>query len=213
MNPGFGPLSPWLPRGSAFVLSFAAHTALLSWLLTVTVKVTIPPPAPIALELVRKPPQLPPLGAKNMLTARPRAHMFAARHDDWAVAATTEGGGNGPRRVPSNYADTVKDRIIAKLEYPKNAYITVRSATTGKFVTIPLQCTIPYQITVGNDGRMISYRIEPCGQPLLDAAAEAALMKAGPFPPPPDLGAKEYVIYGSANFLIQTGTAASGVRR
>lgn len=135
----------------------------------------------------------------------PPAHTFTARQDDWVAAAPMEGSGIGPRHVPPAYADEVKSRIVAKLDYPPGAVFKAPQGFKGDPKILRRQCTIPYEITVDRNGRMISHRLEPCGDSLLDAAAEAALLKAGPFPPPPDLGAEQYVIYGSANFRIQGG--------
>ena len=156
-------------------------------------------PAPMPVE--EPPPPPPAIAAPKVVEAPPPGHAFSLRDDDWAPAVPVTGSGKGPRRVPPVYADEVKSRIIAKIDYPPDALYPKPKGFKGDPEVLRRQCTIPYEITVDRNGRMTSHSIEPCGDPLLDAAAEAALLKAGPFPPPPELGADHYVIYGSANFL------------
>lgn len=108
-----------------------------------------------------------------------------------------------PRRVPSDYADKVKARVVANLVRPDGAVFKAQAGDKADATYLRRQCTIPYEITVDREGKMVSYQIESCGDKLLDAAAEAALQKSGPFPPPPNSGAATYVIYGSANFRAQ----------
>ncbi len=217
-------------RYAALALSLAAHAALLAWLLTArleAVKVS-PPPQAIMLEWLRSPipatptlqpkvslkvpPPRAPLVADKQLAAKPEAapaapklrHAFVSDDSDWvAVAPAAARGPVGPGRVPGDYADQVKARIVTKLERPPGAVFEVAPTSKGDPKNLLRQCTVPYQIVVDRQGRMISHQMESCGDDLLDAAAEAAILKGGPFPPPPDLGADHYIIYGSANFRAQ----------
>jgi protein TonB len=145
--------------------------------------------------------------------AAPPAHSFTSNADDWVIPSQTEGSGNGARRVPIDYADKVKAGITGNMYYPPDAVYVAPRGFRGDRRVLIRQCTIPYEIVIDRNGRMISHRIEPCDDNLLDAAAEAALLKAGPFPPPPDMGAEQYVIYGSANFRVNfsnKGISVSG---
>ncbi|CAG4884768.1 Protein TonB [Georgfuchsia toluolica] len=229
MNSAVASSPDWFSRGGAFVFSLMVHAALLVWLLTTTLGggPTALPPHVIALELVRPPP--PPTAPPALKDIKPQplphapapvkpqpkkpvelpapagapVHEFAKNDDDWVAVAPGAGtgrGAGGARRVPPDYADKVKTRVVAKLDYPPDAVYEPPPGYKGDPKQLKRQCTVPYEIVVDRNGKMISHHIEPCGDGMLDAAAEAALLKAGPFPPPPDLGAEQYVIYGSANF-------------
>jgi protein TonB len=50
---------------------------------------------------------------------------------------------------------------------------------------------------------MIDHKIDNCGDDRLDAAAHAALIKGGPYPPPPDTGASSYEIHGALVFTLR----------
>ena len=223
----------WLARCGALLLSLVAHGALLAWLLTATLggESVSSSARPILVELTRPPPPPPPPPQPPKETPRqperklaapakplpsqppapviqsgPPVHEFATNDNDWVAAVPGEGSGRGAggaRRVPPDYAVKVKSRIIAKLDYPQDAVYEAPRNFKGDPKVLKRQCTVPYEIVVDRNGRMISHHLDPCGDDLLDAAAEAALLKAGPFPPPPDLGADQYVIYGSANFRVQ----------
>ncbi len=140
-------------------------------------------------------------------------HALTGNDDDWVIPSQIEGSGNGARRVSIDYADKVKASITGNMYYPPDAVIEAPRGFRGDRRVLIRQCTIPYEIVIDRNGRMISHSIEPCDDNLLDAAAEAALLKAGPFPPPPDMGAEQYVIYGSANFRVNfssKGISVSG---
>jgi protein TonB len=123
---------------------------------------------------------------------------------EWAgIAASQNSITLVPRRVPSDYADKVKAKVVANLVRPDGAVYKAQAGEKADARSMLRQCTIPYEITVDREGKVLSFQIESCGDKLLDAAAEAALQKSGPFPPPPHAGAATYVIYGSANFRAQ----------
>lgn len=220
-----GQVSPGPNRGVALALSFVAHVALVFWLAETTMSGALtplpsqqvvaaelvrlpPPPAPPVVEpqkavkqyvAKRAPVEPTPQPEKSADSVRPQ-HTFASRNDDWGAPVAGGTSGKGARRVPSDYAEKVKSRVVAGLVRPADAVFKAPRGFKGDPRVLQRQCTIPYEITVDRQGNMISYRIEPCGDAALDAAAEAALQRSGPFPPPPGADAEEYVIYGSANF-------------
>lgn len=223
MSPVSGLFLGWTARCGALALSLAAHIALLAMLLVITLggEPAAPPPRSIMVELTRLPPPLPRKEAEKqperhrVLPIKPMLkkptipvvqsappHEFTTNDNDWVM--TVPGAGtSGPRRAPPDYADKVKTGIISNLFHPSAAVYEAPRGFKGDPKILKRQCTVPYEIVVDRNGKMISHHIEPCGDDLLDAAAEAALLKSGPFPPPPDLGAEQYVIYGSANFRVQ----------
>jgi protein TonB len=93
--------------------------------------------------------------------------------------------------APPDYAEKVKTRVNAAIVYPADA---------KRFLQ---QCWVEYTLTVDRNGNMLNYRIENCGDDRLDAAAQAALIKGGPYPPPPDSGAASYEIHGALVFTLQ----------
>lgn len=93
--------------------------------------------------------------------------------------------------APSDYADRVKSQIIANKVYPAEARQKLQ------------ECFVSYTVTVDGKGNMLAYDIDPCGHPLLDAAVREAILKAAPFPVPPDMGAERYDIHGSLVFRLK----------
>ena len=205
-----------------------AHVLLLLWLLSLrpqvyrelhrdlfdvaaVLMVQLPPPPPPPPEATpEKPEPNPRPAAKNAPERReaeattesdagPPKHAMGA-DGSWGSGIASPGAITLPRRVPSDYADKVKARVVANLVRPDGAVFKAQAGDKPDAAYLQRQCTIPYEITVDREGKMLSFQIESCGDKLLDAAAEAALQKAGPFPPPPNAGAATYVIYGSANF-------------
>ncbi|HDZ54925.1 MAG TPA: TonB C-terminal domain-containing protein [Pseudomonas xinjiangensis] len=148
-----------------------------------------PPPPP-------QPPATPPK------PAGPPVHAFGA-NTEWAAppAPASDAAPGRGRQVPSGYADTVKNRVIAKLERPAGSVYKPPPGYKGDPNDFKRQCYIPYEITVDDTGQMVSYEIDRCGDAVLDDAAEQAILAAGPFPPPPNQGATRYVIYGTAIFI------------
>lgn len=120
--------------------------------------------------------------------------------DEWEPPAPATAGAGQARRAPPDYADKVKAQVIAKVIYPANALYPAPRGFKGDPRELLRQCTIPYEVVVDRQGLIVSYEIEACQDELLDAAAEAAILKAQPFAPPPD-GAEQYRIYGSINFM------------
>lgn len=172
------------------------------------------PPEPPLPEPVRQPVQRPvhkprpvptrpapvvkPAPAPVVVAPKPPMHRYA-EPDDW-VRPDDVDSGPGARRAPSDYAEAVKQRVVARVVYPANAVYPAPRGFKGDPRELMRQCTIPYEVVVDRQGQIVSYEIERCNDDLLDAAAEAAVLKAQPFPPPPD-GAEQYRIYGSINFI------------
>lgn len=93
------------------------------------------------------------------------------------------------------------NRVIARLERPEGSVYAPPPGYDGDPNDFKRQCYIPYEITVDANGAIVSYEINKCGDDLLDAAAERAILQAAPFPPPPNQGAQSYIIYGTAIFI------------
>lgn len=105
-------------------------------------------------------------------------------------------GSNGAARsgsvyAPPEYAEKVKERVNKAIVYPADA---------KRFLQ---QCWVEYTLSVDRDGNLLDYTINNCGNDRLDAAARAALIKGGPYPPPPDTGATSYEIHGAFVFTLQ----------
>lgn len=161
-------------------------------------------PAPVAIApapVVEEPP--PPLQpASPSLPSPPRHQMKAAsgrsaEGSRRGTARSGSGSGSGNIYAPPDYAEKVKTRVNAAIVYPADA---------KRFLQ---QCWVEYTLTVDRNGNLLNYRIENCGDDRLDAAAQAALIKGGPYPPPPsppslpDGGAASYEIHGALVFTLQ----------
>lgn len=219
----------WLTRAGAFGFSTVFHAALLLWLLSANLASEpekLESPASIAVELVKlpPPPKPPPPEEKPKQTektkpikrnqparsiplpriaAGPPVHEISTNDDEWVAPRVNDNKGfsNVGRRVPPDYAEKVKGQVIANMDYPEDAVYKVVRGQKGP--PARQQCRVAYEITVDRRGNMVKYTFDPCGSAKLDAAAEAALKKSGPFPPPPDLGAETYVIHGVQIFRLK----------
>lgn len=149
-----------------------------------------PPPPPVATP-----------AAPARAPAGPPVHLRGG-DDEWAQPASPSAAVAPPsaRRAPPDYAEQVKARVMAQVVYPRNAVMPRPRDFKGDPRDLLRECTIPYEVLVDRQGRIISFEIERCQDDLLDAAAEAAIRKAQPFAPPP-AGAEQYRIYGSINFV------------
>ncbi|MDD2743194.1 MAG: TonB family protein [Rhodocyclaceae bacterium] len=127
----------------------------------------------------------------------PPVHDISTGSDEWVMPV--EGAPDpvlSSRRAPSGYADKVKGLVVANMQYPADALYEAPRRYKGDLRLLQQQCRIPYEITVDRNGNVLSYKFERCGNGKLDAAAEEALKKTGPFPPPPDQDSENLVIYG-----------------
>jgi TonB family protein len=118
------------------------------------------------------------------------------------------------RRAPPAYADAVRARVLSKVVYPTTAvyeaprkFDGVKSRYDGAVDPsqydrrdLMRQCSVAYELVVDRQGRVVDYKIESCNDRQLDAAAEAAILAAQPYPPAPE-GAERYRIYASINFV------------
>jgi periplasmic protein TonB len=208
------------------VVSLSMHIALFAWLLTANLagdEVILPSAPPIAIELVKIPPPPPPPPPDVKTDAKPdkkplpkRAskpsapkqepgppvHEISTRDDEWVAPRVNNNRSFviGARRAPSDYAERVKNRVIANMQYPADAYYKAPRNYKGDMKALQQQCMISYEVTVDRQGNMVSYKFDRCGNDKLDAAAETALKNSGPYDPPPNLGAETYVIYGREIF-------------
>lgn len=223
----------WRARTLTLLAVVLLHVVLVAWLFTLrphafhALKGQLVDVAAVLLVQLPPPPPPPPADAapaERTNVARPAPKLSLAKTDaeskleaddgppkhgmgsgvDWANTISTPATiATGPRRVPSDYADKVKAKVVANLARPDGAMYKPQAGDKADAKYLQRQCTIPYEVTVDREGKVLSYKIESCGDKALDAAAEAALQKSGPFPPPPNAGASSYVIYGSANFRAQ----------
>ena len=161
----------------------------------------VPPPAPKP-KVVKRAAPPPAATTKSTKAAGPPVHASGG-NSDWAAppVAVPSQSASRARPVPSGYADTVKSRVVANLKRPEGAVYKPPPGYKGDLKDFKRKCFIAYEITLDSAGKMLSYEIDRCGDPLLDAAAEQAVLKAGPFPPPPNQGAARYTVYGTAIFI------------
>lgn len=214
----------WIGRSISFAVSIAFHVALLVWLLSANLagnEVELPSAPPIPIEMVKIPPPPPPPDAKNdtkpdskpqpkraakaaakPVDPGPPAHEISSRDDEWVAPRVNDNKSFviGARRAPSDYAEKVKNQVIGNMQYPTDAYYKVPRNYKGDMKALQQQCMVAYEITVDKQGNMVSYKFDRCGNDKLDAAAEQALKRSGPFPPPPNQGAETYIIYGREIF-------------
>ena len=206
----------------AFLHHRPATPTSLPLIQTVTLLLRVPPPAPAPPPPVEPPapqpprsplphpPQRPvaaatPTGSHSPIERAPVVTAAAqagprmrSSDDDW-IAPTAPQAADTARRAPPEYAEAVKSQVVAKVVYPPAAAFPKPKDFHGDPRLLMRQCTIPYEVLVDRDGKIVSYQIDACHDDLLDAAAADAIVKAQPFPPPPE-GAEQYRIYGSINF-------------
>jgi outer membrane biosynthesis protein TonB len=143
------------------------------------------PPKPPPPAAVHRPPN--PVKAEQHADPGPPVHFFGSTGSapqslpgDSGVTAYTP-------RAPSDYGDKIGAKINGG-----------RGEASGPKTN--LDCLINYQITVDRQGNLLSYKIDPCTSPPVNAIAEARIKAAAPYPPPPDTGAATYTIYRSQVF-------------
>ena len=224
-------MTRWKTQSIALLAVLLIHVLMLLWLLSVRPQayrslhreladvaavflVRLPPPPPPPVETAKAEPVD---SARPLAKPAPSKTDTESRVDDEGPPKHGMGSGGewgnaisspnaitvAPRRVPSDYADKVKAKVVANIVRPDGAFYKATVGEKADAKHLQRQCTIPYEITVDREGKLARFKIESCGDKVLDAAAEAALQKSGPFPPPPNAGAATYVIYGSANFRAQ----------
>ena len=212
-------------RVSIIALCVLAHAALAGWLFMMHGSLREPetkrllaitwvqplalPPSPTeqlqpqARELSRRQPIVVPAlpaAIPPPIPPAPVAHVFT-EDQAWVMPEVDAPVRNGDaRRAPSAYAEVIKAKVVANLVFPPDALYPAPKNFKGDPQLLKRRCVIPYEVVVDRSGKMISFKIERCGDDLLDAAAEAALRNAGTFPPPPNGDAEQYIIYGTANF-------------
>jgi protein TonB len=170
-----------------------------------------PPPAPVRARTITPPPDQAP-APEVKPPPPPPAPSMQVDDSDWVRPAEQSAGINA-RRAPPAYADAVKARVLSKVVYPTSAvydaprrFNPVTSMYEGPADTKSdvrermRQCTVAYELVVDRQGKVVDYKIESCNDRTLDAAAEAAILAAQPYPPAPD-GAERYRIYASINFV------------
>lgn len=149
-------------------------------------------PKPVAAP--RKPaPAAAPPAAKPPANDGPPVHYFGGGPSAGTGVAASGLGSAGDgvaRHAPSDYAEKVKARILANKVFPMEAQLKGQ------------ECVITYTVTVDKTGQMIAHHIDPCLYPLVNQAAEQAILKSGPYDPPEN-GAETRVVYGSLPFHLE----------
>ena len=160
--------------------------------------------APKPVERPRRPTPVPvPHAAAPPADSGPPVHYFGqgAGAGSGAVVSGLGAGNDGTgHHAVSDYADKVKARILANRAFP----ITLQMKG--------LECVVTYSVTVDRSGHVIAHHIDPCPYAELNALAEAAIEKAGPFEPPEN-GAEQRVVYGSLPFHLEIQRPGAQVRR
>ena len=167
-----------------------------------------PPPPPSHLAPTLQPPDLAPIPAPDIEiiqpesphalravvpTARPAptASHFGPATGDAGLgveAATTVGGGARGRGSLADFQAAVRRAVLARRVQPSLAWDRRNT------------CVVNYTVSVGRDGSLAGLSIDPCAVPEINAAAEAAIRAAAPFPAPPDLGAARTSVHGTLVF-------------
>jgi periplasmic protein TonB len=149
--------------------------------------------APKPIEKPRKPaPAAAPPAARPPANDGPPVHYFGGPGAGTGVATSGLGsvGDGTARHAPSDYAEKVKARILANKVFPMEAQLKRQ------------ECVITYSVTVDKSGHMIAHHIDPCLYPLVNQAAEQAILKSGPYEPPEN-GADTRVVYGTLPFHLE----------
>ena len=154
-----------------------------------------PPPRPSVLtKLAPAPAAMPapaPVPEPAPPPGPPQHKMKTANSSAPSLGAGSGNARKGSVYAPPDYAEKVKAKVNAAIVYPADA---------KRFLQ---QCWVEYTLTVDRNGNMLGYKIDNCGDDRLDAAAQAALIKGGPYPPPPDTGASSYEIHGAFVFTLR----------
>ena len=173
----------------AIFASLVMHILLVWLLLQYVIAIVPPPPRIITVIFIR--PAAPGSPSKRPASARPgtAAVMHFTAAGDTAdlgmnLGPPAGGGGNGQSGLDA-FDDAVKQSIEAAKTYP--------AGPPGMW----MGCVIEYRVTVNQEGQLLSYEIYPCGNAILESAARAAILKASPYPMPPDFGGSQYTVFGS----------------
>ena len=166
-----------------------------------------PPPPPVPHPVLAPPPPVsvplpeiavataatapPPLSVRHAAApAAPAASHFGAATDSGLGldVATSSGGGSGSRGKLAAFEAAVRRQVLAGKRQPTLAWDRRNT------------CVVDYRVSVSRSGSVAGFSIEPCAIPEINAAARTAIAQAGPFPPPPDLGAATYDVHGTLIF-------------
>ena len=161
-----------------------------------SVALAAPPPMVVPVPEIRLAmPTMPPPPATPLVVRRtappPASHFGAATDGGLGLGpdvATSGGGGAGSRGTLASFEAAVRRQVLAGKRQPGLAWDRRNT------------CVVDYRVTVTRAGGVAGYAIEPCAIPEINAAARTAIAQAGPFPPPPDLGAATYDVHGTLIF-------------
>lgn len=139
------------------------------------------------------PPPVQPLAPRAITRAAPSgppaSHFGAASDSGLGLdVAAGAGGGSAARGTLAGFEAAVRARVLAAKHQPSLAWD--RRDT----------CVVNYRVSVSRSGALAGFSIDPCGVPEINAAARKAIQSAGPFPPPPELGAAASEVHGTLVF-------------
>ncbi len=121
--------------------------------------------------------------------ARPASHFGASADSGLGLdVAAASGGGSGARGTLAGFEDAVRARVLAAKHQPSLAWDRRNT------------CVVNYRVSVRSSGALAGFSIDPCGVPEINEAARTAIQNAGPFPPPPELGAAASEVHGTLIF-------------
>jgi protein TonB len=148
----------------------------------------IPPP-----DIVVNVPQSPlaPRAVIRVAPAAPAASHFGPAGGDSGLGldvATSAGGGARGRGSLADFQAAVKRAVLAHKVQPSLAWDRRNT------------CVVNYTVSVAQNGALAGVSIDQCAVPEINAAAEAAIRAAAPFPPPPALGAARTEVHGTLVF-------------
>jgi protein TonB len=152
-------------------------------------KAVEPPKLPLELpkQIKAKLPEAPVVSLPQPLREKEeRVLHFSAPEQNDGLAVDLEGPESGPSHAAvTDFADRVRKRIQAAKTYP------------AALARMHNECVINYRVSVDRQGQLLDYRIEGCGNPFLESAARAAVIKAAPYPLPPEFAGERYDVFGS----------------
>jgi len=144
------------------------------------------PPPDIAVKVSQGP-----LALRAVIRAPPAVSHFGPAGGDLGLGvevATSGGGGARGRGTLADFQAAVKRAVLARKVQPSLAWDRRNT------------CVVSYTVSVAQDGALAGVSIDPCAVPEINAAAEAAIRAAAPFPAPPDLGAARTEVHGTLVF-------------
>ncbi len=144
------------------------------------IRLVVPPPVQ---------PTAPRATTRAAPAAHPASHFGAATDSGLGLdVAASSGGGGDARGTLAGFEAAVRARVLAAKHQPALAWDRRNT------------CVVGYHVSVSRSGALAGFSIDSCGVPEINQAARDAISHAGPFPPPPELGASTTEVHGSMVF-------------